>query len=477
MEKLKELQTTVHLQSDRICQLEKQNRNLEKRIATDLRSRENKQDERISILEKQYSRLEERLVKQSRDILADKNLKRTTKKKISVLQSRQNVQEKLYRDLKNQLRNLMHLQEEKSSFLKTFTQNQDNLIRKELLVNNNAVGSTYLDSANTVSSVTGTVVVHVDQGDDVLLRTLDLYNGAKFLYLPVNGHVGETTDTNTDLKAVMEKLEELQTTIHLQNDRISLLEEKNRNLEKRIATDLHNRENKQDERISILEKQYSRLEERLEKQSKTVLAEKKLKETTMKKMAMFLSRQNVQEKLYMGLKNRVQNLIHLQEEKFSFPKAQHQKSLIRKERVLAPVTYSASLGNVVAFYAYLSKDVPSPSAHHILTFDYVITNAGNAYHPHSGTFIVPRSGFYVFTWTIRMYGTSQHPTELLVNNYSVGAIYLNSGNAIDGCVTGTVVVHVNQGDDVLLRTYDSWNGGDIVSRPEGRSSFAGWALA
>lgn len=48
----------------------------------------------------------------------------------------------------------------------------------------------------------------------------------------------------------------------------------------------------------------------------------------------------------------------------------------------------------VAFYAYFSSSsIPATSPHYILAFDKVITNVGNAYHPHMGTFIAPRSGF------------------------------------------------------------------------------------
>jgi hypothetical protein len=43
-------------------------------------------------------------------------------------------------------------------------------------------------------------------------------------------------------------------------------------------------------------------------------------------------------------------------------------------------------------------------------------------------------------------------------------------------VSNTVVVHVNQGDDVFIRTGDIYNNGDIESNPFGRSSFAGWML-
>ena len=129
----------------------------------------------------------------------------------------------------------------------------------------------------------------------------------------------------------------------------------------------------------------------------------------------------------------------------------------------------------VAFYAYFSSSTPASTDHHILTFDTVVTNVGNAYHPHMGTFIAPRSGLYVFTWTIRLFGNNYHSTELLVDNNVVNVVYFNPLDHIDGSVTGTAVVHVNQGDDVMVRT-GSTHVGDIKSYPDGRSSFAGWSL-
>lgn len=93
--------------------------------------------------------------------------------------------------------------------------------------------------------------------------------------------------------------------------------------------------------------------------------------------------------------------------------------------------------DMVAFYAYLSSDIPASIAHHIIAFDTVITNVGNAYHSHSGTFIAPRSGVYVFTCTIRLYGHSYIKTELLVNNNVVNGIYFNPNNYVQGSVSGT----------------------------------------
>ena len=130
----------------------------------------------------------------------------------------------------------------------------------------------------------------------------------------------------------------------------------------------------------------------------------------------------------------------------------------------------------IAFLANFSSTFPASAAGcHNLTFDTVITNVGNAYHPHSGSFIAPRTGLYVFIWTIRVWG-DRYSTQQVVNDNIINEIYLNPVSTIDGSFTGTVVVHVNQGDDVLIRTGSVSNKGDIISDFEGRSPFAGWIL-
>ena len=130
----------------------------------------------------------------------------------------------------------------------------------------------------------------------------------------------------------------------------------------------------------------------------------------------------------------------------------------------------------VAFFAHFSSITPAGINHHILVFDKVITNVGNAYHSHTGTFIAPRSGLYVFTWTIRLYGPIYHSTELLVDNNVVHVAFLRPSVPFDGSVTGTAVVHVNQGDDACIRT-GTLNLGEIITDVNGYSSFAGWILA
>ena len=130
----------------------------------------------------------------------------------------------------------------------------------------------------------------------------------------------------------------------------------------------------------------------------------------------------------------------------------------------------------VAFFAYLSSYTMASTTHHILAFDTVITNVGYAYHSNVGTFIAPHTGFYVFTWSIRMNRRNEHTTELVINNDVVNSIYFYPDNNTDGTVTGTAVVFVQQGDDVFIRTGPRLSLGEIISDANGRSSFAGWSL-
>ncbi|KAK3100298.1 hypothetical protein FSP39_017832 [Pinctada imbricata] len=46
--------------------------------------------------------------------------------------------------------------------------------------------------------------------------------------------------------------------------------------------------------------------------------------------------------------------------------------------------------------AIMGNDLVNPSTNHIIIFNHVMTNVGNAYNPYTGTFITPFSGTYFF---------------------------------------------------------------------------------
>jgi hypothetical protein len=124
----------------------------------------------------------------------------------------------------------------------------------------------------------------------------------------------------------------------------------------------------------------------------------------------------------------------------------------------------------------MSTSLPSPGGNQILKFDSVKINVGNGYHQHTGVFIAPASGYYVFSWNVR-YRYAVHSTELVVNNEIYGSLHMDYTHTVDGHATGVAVAHVNSGDDIYVRIADHChNNGEVWSDPCGRSSFTGWKL-
>lgn len=141
-----------------------------------------------------------------------------------------------------------------------------------------------------------------------------------------------------------------------------------------------------------------------------------------------------------------------------------------------PTTLSTQYPTV-AFFAYMSCDYPVVNAYRPIVFDNIVTNFGNAYRVSSGTFYAPRSGIYVFTWTIRLNEHSYHTTELVVQNEVVNSVYFSPQHHVDGSVSSTVVVYMNAYDDALIRTGLRYHNGIIKSDVDGRSSFGGWIIS
>ncbi|XP_061194743.1 complement C1q-like protein 4 [Saccostrea echinata] len=129
----------------------------------------------------------------------------------------------------------------------------------------------------------------------------------------------------------------------------------------------------------------------------------------------------------------------------------------------------------MAFYAYMTGDTINPGASRTLIFDKIITNAGNGYHNATGAFIVPKTGFYVFTWSMRLVNGAYHQAELVHNHNVMGVAYLYAPTG-DHTVSDALVIHINQGDDVFIRTQSGANAGNIESGTGGRTAFSGWRL-
>lgn len=134
-----------------------------------------------------------------------------------------------------------------------------------------------------------------------------------------------------------------------------------------------------------------------------------------------------------------------------------------------------SSNGTIAFSAYLTTTLSSPGNLRPLIFDAIFMNEGNGYNHHMGVFTAPRTGLYVFTWTIRANGGAYFNTQLLVNGLMYGSMYTrdyyysNSNSA-------TAVVHVAAGNSVYVRTGPTGNSGHILSNYDGYSTFSGWTI-
>lgn len=134
-----------------------------------------------------------------------------------------------------------------------------------------------------------------------------------------------------------------------------------------------------------------------------------------------------------------------------------------------------SSNGTIAFSAFMATSLSSPGNLRTLIFDAIFTNEGNGYNHHMGVFIAPRTGLYVFTWTIRADGGSYFNTQLLVNGLIYGWMYSSDNYNTDSSST-TAVVRVAAGSSVYVRTGPTSTGGSIKSGQNGHSTFSGWTI-
>ena len=132
--------------------------------------------------------------------------------------------------------------------------------------------------------------------------------------------------------------------------------------------------------------------------------------------------------------------------------------------------------STVAFYAYMSKNELNIGPHHTLIFDHIETNIGNGYNGHTGAFIAPINGVYMFFYTVCGYHPSHMSIEITVNSVARGAIFVDNEAApsVYTGSTGVAVFALNQGDDCFIRTHSTYSpSGSIRSDNLMRTSFSG----
>lgn len=134
---------------------------------------------------------------------------------------------------------------------------------------------------------------------------------------------------------------------------------------------------------------------------------------------------------------------------------------IRKGRGVGNRIRRAENEVAVAFSAGLSQHLLHVGDNQHIVFDHVITNVGNAYNPHSGLFIAPVSGIYVFSTSILSYDGRNNWASIVVNNIPKSHIYMHDDR--HAMSSHTLVFELSAGDDVGVQGHagDAYQGENL----------------
>ncbi|XP_063397262.1 uncharacterized protein LOC134681548 [Mytilus trossulus] len=144
---------------------------------------------------------------------------------------------------------------------------------------------------------------------------------------------------------------------------------------------------------------------------------------------------------------------------------QIEKEKPRVNRLLTaniPVQHSA-----VAFYAQLTTPETNVGKHHPI-----------GYNKHSGTFTAPKSGIYVFTFTLFSSRGGAMFVNIFKNSEVIAQVYTEMRTDTYSGTTPVAVIDMNVGDIAFVRTSSTVQPhGDVYSDVNVKSSFAGWKIA
>jgi hypothetical protein len=120
----------------------------------------------------------------------------------------------------------------------------------------------------------------------------------------------------------------------------------------------------------------------------------------------------------------------------------------------------------------MDKHLVHAGIHQNIVFDTVVTNVGNGYHSHVGTFIAPVSGTYVFSATlVSFYHVNAH-AEFVKNGQVLTTMFVNGAEAGYDTTSQTIVSQLQKGDDVVVQNKDA----DKSFYGTGQGTFSGFLL-
>jgi hypothetical protein len=88
----------------------------------------------------------------------------------------------------------------------------------------------------------------------------------------------------------------------------------------------------------------------------------------------------------------------------------------------------------------------------ILVFERVIMNIGGHYNNVDGIFVAPKTGIYLFAWTICTNAANYVMTELMVDNTMISRAGENEATGSYHCGSMTAVYRMNKDKHAWIRT-------------------------
>ena len=138
----------------------------------------------------------------------------------------------------------------------------------------------------------------------------------------------------------------------------------------------------------------------------------------------------------------------------------------------APLAYPWGQVEITAFTVIRTADLPGHGdAVKDITFDTVITNIGNRFNFETGHYVCPTNGTYYFTFSIAHDRDAM--VELVKNGERLVAIHGDAAQKLRTMYTNSVVVELNERDEVWIRLARSHS---ISGNTQNLTTFTGYLL-
>ncbi|KAL4226160.1 hypothetical protein ACF0H5_014146 [Mactra antiquata] len=152
----------------------------------------------------------------------------------------------------------------------------------------------------------------------------------------------------------------------------------------------------------------------------------------------------------------------------------HFQSLTSANERSVEKTRQAEFETPFAFYATIGN---TPFEHggagQVIVYDNIITNAGNGYNGHLGTFTAQVEGIYVFSTTMVALGHVDAHASFYKNSDKINIMFVSGVEADYDTSSSTVVLELQKGDVVTVRNVNN----DRSFAGKGHSSFSGFLLS